>query len=344
MDQFFVGIIIVVMAGALEGLFSLGVTRTPQWKWENFWGLGSLIALLLVPWPVAYFTVPHLGQVFANVPDKVLLLTFLFGIGWGLGGIFWGKAIAAVGMALGVSLLMGFINVFGSLGPMAIKEPGKMLTPAGIALLAAVAIMIVGIVIISKAGKLREKELACDNTNNKATTASTPFIVGLVFCILSGLLSACVNFSLHFGTDIANSALQLGASSASANNAMWALVFTGNFLVNFVYSLFLMIKNKNIGLIITHGKVSYWLWALFLGISWPAGIVLMGIAGGKMGEAGKYSAFPMMLLCAVLAGNLSGALTGEWRGTTKASRITMMMGVMTLLAAFVVLGLSAKLG
>jgi L-rhamnose-H+ transport protein len=153
-----------------------------------------------------------------------------------------------------------------------------------------------------------------------------------------------VNFSLHFGTDIAHHATLLGASDVSANNAMWALVFTGNYLVNFLYAAFLMVKNKTAGRTLSHSKPVYWFWALFMGISWPAGIVLMGIAGGKMGEFGKYAAFPMMLLCAVLAGNLSGALTGEWKGTGKTSKTVMLIGVFILLSAFMVLGASAKLG
>ncbi|MBN2210808.1 MAG: hypothetical protein JW709_05365 [Sedimentisphaerales bacterium] len=343
MDAFFVGILLVILAGACEGLFSQGITRTPGWKWENIWGLGSLIALVLAPWPVAYLTVPHLSEVFAQVSDKILLLTFLFGIGWGLGGIFWGKAIAAVGMALGVSLLMGFINVFGPIGPMVVKEPEKLTEPGGLTLLLAVAVMIVGIVFIARAGKLRERELAGDASDDQAKNA-TPFAVGLLFCILSGLLSACVNFSLHFGDDIATSAKNLGASDVSANNAMWALVFTGNYLVNFIYALILMIKNKTTKLIFTHGKPMYWFWALFMGITWPIGITLMGIASGKLGDFGKYAAFPMMLLCAVLAGNLSGALTGEWKGTGKRSRMVMVLGVLILLSAFVILAISAKLG
>ena len=63
----------------------------------------------------------------------VLGLTFLFGLGWGLGGIFWGKGIAALGMALGISLLMGLLNVFGSpvllaftQGPAKLLEPGDL--------------------------------------------------------------------------------------------------------------------------------------------------------------------------------------------------------------------------
>ena len=275
--------------------------------------------------------------------NTTLILTFAFGVCWGFGGIFWGKSIAAVGMALGVSLLMGFINVFGALGPMVVKEPEKLLTTSGLTLIAAVVVMIIGIVIMATAGKKREEELSTAGSS-ESSKPSVPFVVGLFFCFLSGLLSAAVNFALHFGGDIADAAIQLGATQTSANNAMWALVFTGNYLVNFIYALYLMLKNKTTSLIFTNGTPMYWFWALFMGIAWPVGIMLMGIAATKMGDFGKYAAFPMMLLCAVLAGNLSGAMTGEWNGTSKKPKNIMLVGVCVLLIAFVILGVSAKLG
>ena len=47
-----------------------------------------------------------------------------------MGGIFWGKAIAVMGMALGISLLMGLLNVFGSPVLLAFTHgPGKLLEP-----------------------------------------------------------------------------------------------------------------------------------------------------------------------------------------------------------------------
>lgn len=88
MNPFMLGLLLMILAGAYEGLFSLGVTRTPKWRWENIWGLGSLIALVLVPWPVAYYTISCLKEVFQNTSHVLLLATFLFGVGWGLGGIF----------------------------------------------------------------------------------------------------------------------------------------------------------------------------------------------------------------------------------------------------------------
>ena len=38
-----------------------------------------------------------------------------------------------------------------------------------------------------------------------------------------------------------------------------------------------MWKNRTAGLIVAEGSWGYWLWAAFMGIAWPLGIVLYGI-------------------------------------------------------------------
>jgi L-rhamnose-H+ transport protein len=334
------GILMVVAGGAMEGLFSLPVTRTPRWQWENTWGLGSLVALLLVPWPVALATIPELRQVYADVGPGVVGLTLLFGLGWGLGGIFWGKAIAAVGMALGVSLLMGLINVFGSPVPLAIKEPGKLVQPGGLVLLAAVGVMILGVAVCAAAGRMRQRDLGEQAAGG---TVGSAFALGLLFCVVSGVLSAMVNVGFIFGEPIAEAAARHGAGAVAKNNAIWALVFTGNYLVNAMYALAVMVRRRTFSLIATGGSVRYWLWALFMGIAWPAGIILFGIGAGTMGRYGAFVAFPMMLVMAILFGNLAGILTGEWRGTSPRTRATMLAGVLVLFLAFGVFGLSSRL-
>ncbi len=80
---------LVILGGVLAALFIVPTTTTPRWKWENIWGLGSLIALVAVPWPLAWATVPHLGEVYRAAGLWPIALAFLFGVGWGLGGIFW---------------------------------------------------------------------------------------------------------------------------------------------------------------------------------------------------------------------------------------------------------------
>lgn len=344
-SQLILGLLLVLLAGALEGLFSLGVTRTPKWRWENSWGLGSLIALVVVPWPLALLTVPDLGGVYHSIPTSKLLLTFLFGVGWGLGGIFWGKAIAAVGMALGVSLLMGLINVFGSIVPMVIFQPDKVATSGGLTLIGAVALMVLGIVFIARAGKIKERDLATATpAGNASTTArlSTPFAIGLLFCVVSGALSALVNFGFISGADIAATAEKAGAGVWAKGFAIWALVFTGNYLVNFLYAAWLMARNKSFGQI-AQGDARHWFWVGFMGLAWPSGIAIYGIAAYLLGDYGAYVGFPMMLVCSILFGNLAGALTGEWRNTSFAARSSMALGVMVLVAALAVMGLANQL-
>jgi L-rhamnose-H+ transport protein len=157
------------------------------------------------------------------------------------------------------------------------------------------------------------------------------------------VLSAMLNFGFIFGEPLADAAARLGASDMAKSNAIWALVFTGNYLVNVLYALTKMIKNKTLGLIVTQGTPRYWAWALFMGIAWPLGIILFGIGATKMGHYGAFVAFPMMLVMAILFGNLAGALTGEWRSTSTRTKATMLGGVLVLALAFVVFGMANSL-
>ena len=338
------GILLVVVGGALEGLFSLPVTRTPKWRWENIWGLGSLVALVLVPWPAALATVPNLGEVFRQVEPGLLVCILLFGIGWGLGGIFWGKSIAAMGMALGISLLMGLVNVFSSPVLLAFTHgPRKLLEPGGLTLLAAVAIMVAGVTVCAAAGAAKQRDLRCGAESAAGGRSTSPFAVGLMFCIISAVFSSMLNFGFVYGEPLKQAALKTHASSAAAPNAIWALVFTGNYAVNAIYGFFLMFKNKTAGLIVSQASVRNWCGVLFMGIAWPLGVVLYGIGADCMGQYGAFVAFPMLLVMAILFGNLAGALTGEWRGASKKTKMTMVAGVLVLVAAFIIFGVAHRL-
>ena len=152
-----------------------------------------------------------------------------------------------------------------------------------------------------------------------------------------------VNFGLVYGEPIKQAALHAHAAPVAAPNAIWALVFTGNYLVNAVYAIYLMWKNRTAGLIASQGSLGYWLWVVFMGVAWPLGIVLFGIGADKMGkDYGAFVAFPMMLVMAILFGNLAGAVTGEWRGTSIRTKLTMLGGVLVLVAAFATLAAANK--
>jgi L-rhamnose-H+ transport protein len=329
---------LVMLGGVLAALFIVPTTTTPRWKWENIWGLGSLIALIAVPWPLAWATVPHLAEVYRSAGFVPIALAFLFGVGWGLGGIFWGQAIVMLGLGLGTSIMVGLVNVFGSPVPLAMKEPAKLLSPGGLLLLEAMAVLICGVAICAYAGKRRDGERPASTTDSTAAVAKASFGVAMLFCLLAGALSAMNNFGPIFGQKIITAAAAAGASELDSMNAMWAPLFTANFLINGGYALYLMIRRRTFHLMVSHGSGGYFLQAVFMGIAWPMCLVVYGMGVNRLGSYGAYTAYPMFLGAMIATGNLVGVLRGEWRGTSPATRTLMAAGILVLAVAFVVLG------
>jgi L-rhamnose-H+ transport protein len=161
--------------------------------------------------------------------------------------------------------------------------------------------------------------------------------------VLSGVLSALVNFGFIFGRPLATATAAAGTPDFATSFPVWALVFTGNYLVNSVYALIMMAKRGTWRTLISHGSPSYWAAALFMGLAWPGGIIIYGIGASAMGAYGAYAGFPMMILSSILAGNLAGAVGGEWSGTKRGSRMTMLAGVLIMFAAFALLGFANRL-
>jgi len=327
---------LVLLGGVLGSLFLVPTTTTPRWKWENIWGMGSLIALVAVPWPLAFATVPNLSEVYRSAGFGPVALAFFFGICWGLGGIFWGQAILMLGMGLGITIMVGLVNVFGSPLPLAIREPAKLLSPGGQMLLAAVGVLIVGVALCAIAGKRRDAERSQGPV--ETITGKSSFAVAMLFCLLAGSLSAMNNFGPIFGTPIITAATASGASELGKMNAMWAPLFTANYLVNGAYAAYLMWSRKTYPLLASKGSAGYWLQALFMGLAWPMCLVVYGMGVNRLGTYGAFTAYPMFLGAMIGTGNLVGLVRGEWRSTTARTRLLMVAGILVLVAAFLLLG------
>ncbi|MBS1850512.1 MAG: hypothetical protein JST79_06345 [Acidobacteria bacterium] len=332
-----IGLIFIVMGGAMEGLFSLPLKYTPRWRWENTWGAGSMMALLLVPGPLAFFTIPDLGAVYAHSTRGAILLALLFGAGWGLGGVFFGLGVAAVGFSLGLSLIMGLIAAGGSLIPLLMQHPEQIIALPGIVLVSGIVLMLAGLAVVAKAGSIKASALA----GSQPTTGN--FRTGLLFCVAAGLLSGLVNFGFIFGAPITKLAEQYGATSAAAPNAVWALVFTANYVINIAYCLYLLWHNRTFPYFSHPGTGGYWIWAIYMGLVWAGGIVVYGMGATRVGAFGAFWGFPTMLIASVLIGNLVGVLTGEWKGAPARSKKLMTVGLVVLVVAVLVLAYSNQL-
>jgi len=335
------GIILALLGGAMEGSFALPLKYTPKWKWENIWGAGSLFALVLVPWPLALVTIPHLGEVYRHGGSVALLIAFAFGCGWGAGGVCVGLGLSLLGLSLGLSLIMALNAVAGSIIPLLMRHPEQIARPAGLVLILGVAMMIAGIVLCGKAARVKEAGPGLLGAAQPAGKRS--FRTGMLICIAAALLSALVNFGLVFSDGIRQVALATGADPASAVNAIWAPVFTGNYLVNVGYCAYLLFRHGSWKAYRAPGTGRYWAEALLMGLAWAGGIIVYGIGVTHLGALGAFLGFPVMLIGSIVTANVLGVVAGEWSGVERRAQRLMAAGVCVLLLAVVVLAYSNQL-
>jgi len=342
-NLFFVGFLLMLSGGIFQGLFSFPLKYAHKWAWENTWGAGSFMALLLLPWPLAFLTIPDLCDVYRSVPASAIALALLFGAGWGTGGIFFGKGIAAAGFSIGTALIMGIVAIGGSVIPLAMNKPEAFLELPGLVMLAGVAVMVAGLMVSARAGLLKDRDQRTGQEGKNGSLGKISFSKGLIFCILAGLLSSLVNFGFVFGSALSEASITSGADSIHSQNALLALVFTTNFLVNIGYCVFLLIKNKTFSRFAQSGTCKYWFMVAVMGLIWSGGIVIYGMGTTLIGDLGAYLGFPVLMVVSIITGTVFGALTGEWKGVSTKPKRLMGLGTVILVAAIVLLALSMNL-
>lgn len=343
------GILIVILGGCMEGTYAISMKYVPRWRWEHIWGASCVAALVLVAWPVTLLTVPAVASVFSEVGLRSLLWPTVFGLAWGAGSIFFGLGVDAVGLAVGVSVIMGLIAVVGSALPLLIYHPEQFNTTAGHTIVAALAIMLVGIVLCGLAGNARDHILAGRSASNFVSESSEPpskklgsFRIGLLYCVLSGILSPLLNFALITGDHLRSAAIRHGASTLWAINAVWVLVFTVAYGLNILYALYVASQNKSFPELLAPGTRSHWALAAIMGILWAGGIVVYGVGVSRMGPLGVYAAWPLLLIAAIGASNVSGMVMGEWKGSNTKSTLLMASALVVLVFAAVLLGFANR--
>ena len=240
MNSAMAGVLLLVIAGIMNGSFTLPMKFTRKWAWENTWLVWTIWALVIFPPAMTLLTVPHLRDVYAGVPTMIIVTVAACGAGWGISQVFFGLAVDSVGIALAFSVILGIAAAVGGLFPLIRFHPEKIFTPAGIDVLVGLAFVIVGVGICAKAGHKREAALGQAVDPNKAS-----LMRGLTYCIISGVGSALVNIGFTSGAQLMSAAEQSGASIQSAPNAVWLPLMVAGGIPNLIYCIYLIRKNRS---------------------------------------------------------------------------------------------------
>jgi L-rhamnose-H+ transport protein len=330
-ENLVVGLFVVVLAGMLNGSFATPMKRMSGWQWENCWLTFAVSGLVLIPWATAFATVPQLGSVYRGVSTSALVKVAVFGILWGVGATLFGLGISRVGLALGFALILGITASFGSLLPMAILHPNQLMTKQGIPLIGGTLVMVFGLILLSLAGRAREREAGTSKNGRSG------FTIGLIICIFSGIFSSMLNFSFVFGEELRLRALQLGASGATAANPIWVLTVSGGFLANCFYCVRLLNKNRTWGAFRRPNSGLYWLLGITMGLLWFGGTLAYGVGARWMGALGGIIGWPIFMTIDIIVALFWGAVSGEWKGASRRTLSYNWAGVTVLLFAIAII-------
>lgn len=369
------GVFFHFLGGAASGSFYMPYKKVKGWSWESFWIIGGFFSWLIVPPLAAYLTIPGFMDIIRSADSTVLGSTFLMGLLWGIGGLTYGLGVRYLGVSLGSSIILGLCSFFGALVPSVYyyfnpKEGKDTIadlfgTSWGQMVMLGLLLCIVGIVICGKAGGMKDKELekqeeetlhiehgATHNKSHIDASGSEFYLTkGLILAVISGVLSACFSFGIEAGTTMGNQANELwkAANPAEAgeflfrNNVIFVVILWGGLTTNFIWCMILNARNKSFG-DYTNKKTpllkNYMLCAIG-GTLWFLQFFFYGMGESKMGNGASSWILHMSFI--ILVANMWGILLKEWKGVSKKTAITIVVGIAVIIASVIIVGIGNSL-
>ncbi len=347
--QIALGLIFHGIGGMAAASFYAPLKFIRRWPWESYYMVMGFFAWLAAPWVIAYATVPGILKVLRGAPPGALGWTLLFGTLWGVGAVTYGLTMRYLGMALGMSVSLGFSALFGTLVPPLFRgELGIIAaTDGGRVVIAGVGLCVAGILVSGYAGvrKDKEKSTALTERDQSGDAEFSP-IKGLLVALVCGVMSACFAFGLQAGAAIAQRALAAGANPLFQNNAVLCVILVGGCFTNTLWCLFLNWRNRTFSAY-TSGTVPQTAGILSLcalsGVVWYLQFLFYGMGMTKMGVF-EFSSWSLHMAFIIIVGNLWGLAFREWRGVGRTTLVVVWCGILLLIVSTVVIGWGNSLG
>src|SRR5690606_5567172 len=355
--QVILGIVYHFIGGFASGSFYTPFKKVKGWAWESYWIAGGIFSWLIVPPLAAYLTIPGFAEIIKNTDSGILGITYLFGVLWGIGGLTYGLGVRYLGISLGTSIILGLCMVFGSLIPSIYynffpkegKDTFSMLIHStwGLCVLGGLAVCILGIIFCGKAGMMKEKELNSSGADPHGMQMKTEyrFGLGLLVSIVSGILSACFNFGIESGKSMAYTANEIWKTAHPGqgeflfqNNVIFVVILWGGLTTNFIWCMLLKARNKTFG-DYTNTKtplLSNYFFSALAGITWFLQFFFYGMGESKMGNGA--SSWILHMAFIILIANFWGIVLREWKGVSSRTKVMITIGIITIIAAVLLVG------
>lgn len=321
------GLLIIAIGAFCQSSSYVPINKIKSWSWESYWIVQGVFAWLLFPLLGALLAVPageSLIGLFAG-DLKASLLTILFGVLWGVGGLTFGLSMRYLGVALGQSIALGTCAGLGAiLGPVFTGHAHDLTS----AVIIGVVVTVVGISIIGVAGAM--KSSALPEEEKKQAVKDFNFGKGILVALMAGFMSACFNIGLSFGEPLSWSQSPDIFKSLPAT----LLVTFGGFLTNAAYCFFQNSKNKTWG---DYKRKDLWgnniLFCALAGLLWYSQFFGLSLGKGFLADYPALITFSWCILMSlnVIFSNVWGILLKEWKGVSRKTVCVLVAGLLVLI-------------
>ncbi|MEB0264034.1 MULTISPECIES: L-rhamnose/proton symporter RhaT [unclassified Mucilaginibacter] len=348
------GIIFHFIGGFASGSFYIPYKKVKGWAWESFWIVGGIFSWLIAPPVAAWLTIPGFADIIKHTNGQILLLTYFFGVLWGVGGLTYGLGVRYLGVALGSTIILGLCSVFGSLIPSIyydfFPQQGKdsittlLHSHWGQMVLLGIVVCVLGIMICGYAGVMKERELTKDQ-EVAVNNTEYKFGLGIFVAIVSGVLSACFAFGIDAGKVMANEANTAwkalhpaGGEFLFQNNVTYVVILWGGLSTNFIWCMVLNARNKTFGDYTnkkTPLKANY-IFSALAGTTWFLQFFFYGMGESRLGNGA--SSWILHMAFIILIANVWGLVLKEWKGVSKKALATVFAGIVTIIISVLIVG------
>ena len=332
------GMLLAVLSGLMNGSFTLPMRFLGRWEWENVWSLFILFSCVLLPTAMITLVAPHSWMIIAQAPAQALLSAALTGFAWGFGALLFGQSVSAIGISLANTLVLAISSALGSLLPMVLLSPNKLLEPAGEKVLASVLVEVAGIALCGWAGRLREQAAGAETERGEMVGQARPLKVALLMACGAGILSAVFNIGFALAQPIATCGRANGLSKFAATNLIWWIMLGAGAVSNLGFCLYLIYRHSSMRKFSQPGAARLFSLSLLMALLWGGSIFVYGASAPRLGSLGTSIGWPLSLAVGLLFANAIGMGLGEWKLAPPRARLWMYIGIAVLLVAVVLLG------
>ena len=327
------GLLIIAIGSFGQSSSYVPIKKIKSWEWENFWLVQGIFAWLVFPLLGALLAVPEGGSLFSLLSSGGALMSIIYGVLWGVGGLTFGLSMRYLGVALGQSISLGTCSAFGTLFP-ALMAGTDLFHGEGLVLLLGVCITLAGIAVIGYSGSLRSRSMS--DEEKKAAVKDFALTKGLLVALLAGVMSACFALGIDAGSPIKEAALSANVNPLYAGLPVILLVTFGGFLTNAAYCFWQNIKNgttKDYFKVSPSLFINNVLFCMLAGVLWYSQFFGLEMGKSFFTDNAVLMAFAWSILMSlnVVFSNLWGIILREWAGADRKTLVTLGIGLLILI-------------